>query len=179
MEAITHFGVVAMSVVLTYYAAALLHESAHALAGELLDLPAKGFRFSWGSVAIVRSQGTPLSNLLVSAAGPSLSLLVAGLVWPYLHLFALANFCLGVANLIPVLGSDGDRILGCMEALGWIEPVGGRRHGLAVSHAWLRSLGFSDWDLGQMELAEECSPAPGLLSLPKILQELFVTTCDI
>lgn len=141
-----------------YYAAALLHESAHALAGELLGMPVKGFRFSWGSIAIVRETGSPLTNLLISCAGPLLSLLVAWALWPYLRAFSLANFCVGLVNLIPIRNSDGDRILICMGQLGWIGD------GPASSRD------------GRRDLRRTHHPAaPGLLSLPKMESNIYLS----
>jgi hypothetical protein len=164
-----------MSILLWYYAAALLHESAHAIVGEILGLPAKGFRFVWGSIGIVRASGTPLANLLVSAAGPLMSLGIGILIWPYLRAFALINICLAVCNLIPIRNSDGDRVWTCLAQLGWIHDSGLPSPGLAETHGWLRSRGLSAWDLEQMELADEYPAAPGLLSLPKMEYQNYLS----
>jgi hypothetical protein len=53
-----------------YLAAVILHESAHAIVGEILGVPVKGIRFSWGSIGLLRASGRPLANLLISCAGP-------------------------------------------------------------------------------------------------------------
>lgn len=144
-----------VAMILWYYAAVLLHESAHAIVGEILGMPVKGVRFSLGSIGLVRESGRPLANLIVSAAGPLVSLYICAAILPYSHPFALINFCLGFCNLIPICGSDGDRIWTCLAQLGWIEDRTLPAPGLARSHRWLRQYGFSDWDLEQMQLAEE------------------------
>jgi hypothetical protein len=83
--------------------------------------------------------------------------------------------CVGFVNLLPVRNSDGDRILSCLERLGWIAPASPYKDGLATSHAWLRSRGFSDWDLSRMRLADEHQAAPGLLSLPKMEYQNYLS----
>jgi Zn-dependent protease len=106
--------------ILLYYAAALIHELAHAAVSECCGLPVKGLRFSWGSIGIVRPVGRPAANLFVSLAGPAMSLLVAWLAWPHFRTFGLANLLIGALNLLPMRGSDGGRVLGCLKRLHWI-----------------------------------------------------------
>jgi Zn-dependent protease len=165
-----------LQIVVLYYAAVILHESAHALVGEILGVPVKGIRFSWGSIGLVRASGRPLANLVISCSGPALNLYICAALWPSFQAFALINFCLGFCNLLPIRGSDGDRIWTCLAQLGWIEDRTLPAPGLAHTHRWLKSRGLSDWDLAQMELAGEHPAAPGLLSLPKTgFPELRVT----
>jgi Zn-dependent protease len=97
-----------------YYLSVLLHEIAHALVSEWLGLRVKAVRFKWGAVAIERPAGPPLSNLLISLAGPAMNVLLAWSFLPYFPTFALANFCIGLGNLLPMPGSDGERALRCM-----------------------------------------------------------------
>ena len=150
------------------YAALFLHEMGHTIAGELLGVPVKGLKFTWFGIGVVRAPGGPLSNLLISAAGPIFSLLVGLVTWPLWKLFATANFCMFLFNLIPIANSDGDRVWRCAAELGWIDDPTLPRPGLAKSHSWLKSKGFSTWDLEQMELSEKHPPAPGVSSLQKM-----------
>jgi Zn-dependent protease len=50
-------------------------------------------------------------NVIVSAAGPLVNLVLAALAWHDLRAFAFANLVLGLANLVPTRNSDGRRIL--------------------------------------------------------------------
>ena len=122
-----------------YYAAALLHELAHALMAEWCGVRVKGFRFRWGSLAIVRETGSTLSNLVVSLAGPAMSLFVAWLAWPYLAAFAWANLCIG------------DRALSCLEKLGWIR----RTPAINPRLRWLLDRGYSRMDVALLEVAQD------------------------
>jgi hypothetical protein len=86
---------------------------------------------------------------------------------------------MGVCNLMPIRGSDGDRIWTCLAQLGWIEDQTLPAPGLAESHRWLKEYGFSDWDLEQMQLAEEYPAGrPPKMATKNGIQELNVTTCD-
>lgn len=97
--------------------AMLLHEGGHLLAARILGLRIKNVGMKWNrGLYTVRQQGTPLQNLLVAAAGPltNLLLLVAAPIAP---LFGLANFCYCLANMLPIVGSDGYRIAVCWHQL--------------------------------------------------------------
>lgn len=99
------FGVLAM----------LLHEIGHLVAAFLLGLRIRGVGINWKGLYMVRETGPLGSNLLVSLAGPVANLLIAFLLYRAAS-FSLANLCFGLVNLLPIQGSDGDRILGSIEA---------------------------------------------------------------
>lgn len=138
-----------------YYTAALLHEMAHAMVAIWCSVRVKGVRFRWGSLAIVREAGGPVANLSISLAGPALSLLIAWLVWPYFDAFGWANLCVGICNLLPIRGSDGERAIACMEAMGWVR----RSRRIDPRLRWLRARGYSDIDLALLTVAEDRSKA--------------------
>ena len=97
--------------------AMLLHETGHLVAALILGLQIKSVGMKWNrGIYTVRQHGTPLQNLLVSAAGPltNLILLATATKAP---LFALANFCYALANMLPIEGSDGFRIAVCWQQL--------------------------------------------------------------
>ena len=134
-----------------YYVAAALHEMAHALVATWCSVRVKGVRFRWGSLAIVREAGGTIANLSISLAGPALSLLMAWLVWPNSPAFGWANLCVGICNLLPIRGSDGDRAIACMETMGWVR----RSHRIDPRLRWLRTKGYSDSDLAFLTVAED------------------------
>jgi len=158
-----------------YLLGVLMHELGHAIASELLGAPIKGVKLTWLGIGILRDAGSPLPNILISSAGPLMSLLVGLAAWPSWKLFAMANFCLFIANIAPIAGSDGDRIWTCAAKLGWIDDPKLPRRGLGRRHAWLLGRGFSTWDLEQMELADDHPPAPGLASLPKMESNIYLS----
>jgi len=134
-----------------YYVAALLHEMAHVLVAVWCGVRVKGVRFTWGSLAVVREAGGPFANLSISLAGPALSLVIAWLAWPYFTAFSWANLCVGICNLLPIRGSDGDRAISCMEAMGWVR----RPRRVDPRLRWLRAKGYTDTDLELLTVAEE------------------------
>ena len=96
--------------------AVLLHEAGHALAALLLGLRIKGVTFRLWGVGIVREQGPPVDSLIVSAAGPLINVACAALAGDA-STFAVANWCVGLVNLLPISGSDGSHILACLHKI--------------------------------------------------------------
>jgi len=103
---VLYFGLLAMAV----------HEAAHIVAAWALGIKVKSVGFSWKGMYTVREAGSPAKNLLVSFAGPLINLLLIPL-WPWSTMFSLANLCVGVCNLLPIQGSDGDRMLSIWKGM--------------------------------------------------------------
>jgi Zn-dependent protease/CBS domain-containing protein len=117
--------VVSFAFAVLLYASVLLHELSHALVARRLGLPVRGItlHFLGGYTEIERASPTPRTDLLVSAAGPAVSLLVAVAAWAastsvdalvpgfLLWQLAVANALVGVFNLLPALPLDGGHIL--------------------------------------------------------------------
>lgn len=107
------------------YLSVLLHEIGHALTARAFGLPVRGvtLHFLGGHTEIERDSPTPGRDLLVSAAGPALSLAVAGIVYlvyrpveqPVMEFLLLelwlANLIVGLFNLLPALPLDGGHML--------------------------------------------------------------------
>ena len=91
-----------------------LHEAAHLAAAVCLGLRIRSVGFDWKGVYTVREAGPLAKNLLVSLAGPLTNLLLC-VLWYRSSMFSLANLCFGLVNLLPIQGSDGDRILRYLE----------------------------------------------------------------
>lgn len=89
-----------------------LHETAHIATAYALGIEVKKVGFGWKGLYTVRAPGTPGKNLFVSLAGPLLNLVLI-LTWVWWPIFGLANLCTGVVNLLPIEGSDGQRVLRC------------------------------------------------------------------
>lgn len=120
------FGVLAMT----------LHELGHLLAAMAVGVRVKMIGLRWKGVYMVREAGPAQKNLLISLAGPLTNFALL-LCWPLSEKFFLANLCFAFFNLLPIEGSDGDRILRCwaqMKREGWTAPafLGGRRPSLAT-----------------------------------------------
>jgi Zn-dependent protease len=97
--------------------AMLLHEFGHLIAAFIFGLRIKSVGMKWNKgLYTVRQYGTPLQNLLVSAAGPLTNLILLA-VTSRVPLFRLANFCYALANMLPIEGSDGYRIAICWQQL--------------------------------------------------------------
>lgn len=101
------FGIIAM----------LLHETGHLAAALILGLHIKNVGMKWNKgLYTIREKGTPLQNLLVSAAGPFTNILLLA-AFPKIPLLALANFCYALANMLPIEGADGYRIALCWQQI--------------------------------------------------------------
>ena len=98
------FGVLAM----------VLHEAGHLAVALLLGLRIYKFGVNWKGMYVLREAGPLASNLLVSLAGPVTNLLLS-FAWYHKASFSLANLCFGLVNLLPIQGSDGERIFQSIE----------------------------------------------------------------
>ncbi len=94
--------------------AMVLHEAGHLAVALCVGLRIRSVGIGWKGMYLVREPGPLWKNLLVSFAGPCINLLLS-LIWFRHDGFSLANLCFGLVNLLPIEGSDGDRILGYLE----------------------------------------------------------------
>ena len=104
-----------------------VHEAGHIVMARAVGIKVRRVGFGWKGMYTVREAGPPVKNMLVSFAGPLVNLLLI-LCWPWWPIFGLANFCCGVANLLPIQGSDGDRIVQC-----WRDTRSGGQQAAAPS----------------------------------------------
>lgn len=125
------------------YGSVLLHEISHALTARAFGLPVRGIslHFLGGHTEIERESPTPGRDVLISAAGPAVSLAVSGVAFigsllveqpiaEYI-LFGLcfANLVVGIFNLLPALPLDGGHIL---RAVVW-KVTGDEHRGTIVA----------------------------------------------
>ena len=115
-----------------FFGCLLAHELSHSVVAQQLGMRVRQIRlFIFGGVSEIEQEaGTPRDELLITIAGPAMSLLLAGgffaaaLVVPssagavdrVLELLALINLALGLFNLVPGFPLDGGRVL---RALLW------------------------------------------------------------
>jgi Zn-dependent protease len=127
---------VAVAFVVLLYLSVLVHELSHSLVAKGFKLPVRRILLYplGGFSEIEKEAPTPRQEFLVSAAGPAISLLLAGIGlgvdalchWPVTLIpssapmgvpellvfwLALANAVVGVFNLLPGLPLDGGRVL--------------------------------------------------------------------
>jgi Zn-dependent protease len=94
-------------------AAMILHESAHLLCALAQGIKVKRVGITWNKgLNTVREAGSPARNMLIALAGPLMNILLVSF-WYGSPTFGLANFCYALANLLPIDGSDGSRIVNC------------------------------------------------------------------
>ncbi len=117
--------VVSFAFAVLLYASVFLHEVSHALTARAFGLPVRGItlHFLGGHTEIERESPTPGRDLVVSAAGPAVSVVigvaayvvslpVSGDVAEFLLFeLAAANLVVGVFNLLPALPLDGGHML--------------------------------------------------------------------
>ncbi|HUN86201.1 MAG TPA: hypothetical protein VMU48_17610 [Terracidiphilus sp.] len=89
-----------------------LHEVAHLLTARLVGIRVKKVGLRWKGLYTVRDPGSPRDNAIVSLAGPLLNLALL-LMWHWSPTFGLANLCFFGFNVLPIEGSDGERVWKC------------------------------------------------------------------
>ena len=119
-------GFAGLAIVLMVAGSVLLHELGHALLARHLDVPVKeiGLHFFGGAARMVGLPRRPGDEIAIAAAGPAVSLVLAGLglglaALTGIRIFALlgwVNLVLGAFNLLPAFPADGGRILRAMLA---------------------------------------------------------------
>jgi len=172
---------VALSFVLLLFGSVFLHELAHGLVGRAHGIPVRQYAITlWGGHTEFSAHSlTPGNSALVSAVGPLVNLLLAGLLamlWKLapaasvlglvLLSGAVANGFVGLFNLLPGLPLDGGRIL---EAAVW-KITGSRSRG-TVAAGWfgrIVALGAVVWMLSR------AAQSGGQLSLVDVVWALAV-----
>jgi Zn-dependent protease len=122
---VSRYGVAAAFVVLLY-ASVLLHELSHSLVARAFRLPVRRIvLYPLGGFSVIDPEPpTPGQEFLVSAAGPAMSLLLAGIGYLFLglvhsngvahsliDLLVLSNLLVAIFNMLPGLPLDGGRVL--------------------------------------------------------------------
>lgn len=101
----------AVEMVLAALLALLIHEYGHITVALLCGVPVKKLAFSWRGCYIRREYArTPGLEILISASGP-LANFIASLFFFPVPWFWSFNLVLGLTNLVPMAGSDGQRIM--------------------------------------------------------------------
>lgn len=168
---------VAFATALLLFVSVLLHELGHSLVAIAHGVKVQSITlFLLGGVASVeRECPTPLGALLVAAAGPAVSFLLAFLLLGSLHAashlspvlgamvaeLARLNLVLAVFNLLPGLPLDGGLIL---KALVW-QFTGSQRRGIEVANATGRFLSYLAIGLGTVWLLRGAASATWLILL--------------
>ena len=94
-----------------------LHEAGHWIAALAVNVKVKAVGLCWKGLYTVREAGPPAKNLIISLAGP-FSNIVLMILWGHFYShFSEANMCFAVINLLPIRGSDGDRVLTCWREI--------------------------------------------------------------
>jgi Zn-dependent protease len=136
---------VAAAFVVLLYASVLVHELSHSVVARAFGLPVRRILLYplGGFSEIEREPPTPGREFLVSAAGPAISLALAGVgylltravhggvLYVLLEQLVVANVLVGIFNLLPGLPLDGGRML---RAGVW--KLTGRPGQATVAAAW-------------------------------------------
>lgn len=93
-----------------------VHEAGHLIAALILRVRIKSVGLRWKGVYTVREPGPPVSNILVSLAGPMVNLVLIA-SYPWSPTFSVANLCFTVFNLLPLDGSDGTHAWNCWRKM--------------------------------------------------------------
>lgn len=93
-----------------------LHEAGHLIAAPLVGIKVKTVGFGWKGIYTLREPGPPLKNMIVSLAGPLTNVLLLSL-WHLSPKLGLANLCFAFFNILPIEGSDGERVWKCWREI--------------------------------------------------------------
>ena len=112
------WGVIAVALT---FSSVLLHELGHAVVARRRGVPvsAIGLHFFGGAAQMAGAPRTAQDEIAIAAAGPIVSLVLAGLGFaigallhaPFIALIGWINLVLAIFNLVPALPMDGGRIL--------------------------------------------------------------------
>lgn len=114
---LTHWLISLAGTLFLGLSAMVLHEFGHLVTSLMVGIKVKSVGLCMKGMYVVREAGSPMKNLLISLAGPLTNVALILLFWNVSTKFALANLCLAICNLAPVRGSDGDRVLRCIEEM--------------------------------------------------------------
>ena len=92
----------------------LAHEAAHIVAAQMSGKRVAAVGFCWKGAYNRRERAEGAAEFMISAAGPAMNLALAVVLMRQTGLagwFAQVNLVLGVFNLLPIRGSDGQRML--------------------------------------------------------------------
>jgi Zn-dependent protease len=91
------------------YSSALLHELGHAVAAWFFGAPVKRIGLKWKGGYIIRGRVGDWRDQVVTLAGPAVGLVV----WMMLgdSVWGNVNLWCSLINLIPLWGTDGDRLV--------------------------------------------------------------------
>jgi Zn-dependent protease len=143
-------GVTGVLVVCLAFASVVLHEIGHALVARRLGVHVAGIElgFLGGAAKMANLPRTPRHELAIAAAGPAVSLMLAGaflgmagaLGSPFLALVGKINLVIAAFNLIPALPMDGGRILRALlvPRFGFVRATD-----IAVTVARVAAVGFA------------------------------------
>jgi Zn-dependent protease len=92
------------------------HEAGHIVTAPLVGIKIKTIGLTWKGLYTVREAGPPAKNLMVSLAGPLTNLTLL-LLWPLSPKLGLANLCFAFFNILPIEGSDGERVWTCWRQM--------------------------------------------------------------
>jgi Zn-dependent protease len=137
--------IVAAAFVVLLYASVLVHELAHCVVARGFGLPVRRVLLYplGGFSEIEQEPGTPAREALISAAGPLISLAIAGvgfglakvvssgLTHQLITQLFVANLIVGIFNLLPGLPLDGGRIF---RAGVW--KITGKQYSATIAAAW-------------------------------------------
>jgi len=114
-------GLVGVFLVLLAFASVLLHELGHAVVSRRLGVPVSGIELSFfgGAAKMIELPKTANHEIAIAAAGPAVSLILAGAGFGLagvtgigiFHLLGWINVVIAAFNLLPALPMDGGRIL--------------------------------------------------------------------
>lgn len=151
---LTMGGLAGVFVVCLAFGSVLLHELGHSLVARKLGVPVSGIELSFfgGAAKMVDLPRTANHEIAIAAAGPAVSVALAGLGFglgalahsPLLALIGWINVIIAGFNLIPALPMDGGRILRALltRRMSYVAATDA-----AVKVARVAAIAFGVWGL--------------------------------
>lgn len=143
----------------------VLHELGHALTARRLGIQTRDILLTpiGGIASLTRMPRRPQDELLITAAGPAVNVVLAALTWPFLslatgltgvllELFFMYNVVLAAFNLIPAFPMDGGRLLRAFLTMRSGDYAGSTRTAAKIGRAMAWVLGLGGLFTGQLTL---------------------------
>jgi Zn-dependent protease len=93
-----------------------IHEMGHLIAAPLVGIKVRTVGLGWKGIYTLREPGPPAKNIIVSLAGPLTNVLFLAF-WHLSPKLGLANLCFAFFNVLPIEGSDGERVWKCWRQI--------------------------------------------------------------
>lgn len=113
------YRIIDRSVAISWLFAVFFHEMGHIISAILCGARIRSLTFdvAGAKMALCGKLLSYKEEMLIAMSGPSVNLIMSGLIFPFWEEFSSFSMMLGLLNLFPISGFDGYRILSALISL--------------------------------------------------------------